>query len=86
MTNYGKAKYLTIEDVEFRPLEDVPVPPTNLNILQYYWERYSIKAYSKQPLLVIKNKNKNDTHPLHMLPELCLMTGMPDELDERNRR
>lgn len=37
-------------------------------------------------MLKIVNKNKNDPNTIYMLPEHCLMTGLPDDMDERLRK
>ena len=48
-------------------------------------EKYNIKIENeRQPLLVVKDKKKEN--PDLMIPELCLMTGLPDNFDEFRRK
>lgn len=60
--------------------------PENLKILDYYAQKYNIIARENQPLLRVENKNKKDPNPIYMLPELCLMTGLPTDFDEFRRK
>ena len=80
MTNYGKARYLRIDDVLFETIDNIKISGTETNLRQFYAEKYHIQISNpRQPLLVIKNKNKPE--PDLMIPELCLMTGLPDNFD-----
>lgn len=48
-------------------------------------DKYNIRIENeKQPLLVVKDKKKEN--PDLMIPELCLMTGLPDNFDEFRRK
>lgn len=58
----------------------------NLSILEYYSQKYNIMAKPNQPLLKVENKNKKDPNPIYILPELCLMTGLPADFDEHRRK
>ena len=61
------------------------VPDENCSIREYYSKKYNINIEnSKQPLLLVEGRKKED-HTL-MVPELCLMTGIPDDFDEFRRK
>jgi len=48
-----------------------------LNLLEYYKTKYNITIRDvKQPLLKAENKKQKDQEIL-LIPELCLMTGIP---------
>lgn len=80
MTNYGKARYFRVDDVNFENPESKCIPGTTTNLKDFYHQRYNIAIRNpKQPLLVVNNKSKPD--PDLMIPELCLMTGLPDDFD-----
>lgn len=59
MANYGKSQYYKIEDINFSiSLEDYTFDDKNMNLLQYYDERYKLKIKDKkQPLLKVEGKN-----------------------------
>lgn len=91
MTNYGKKTFYRIIEVQFKRMQDVPIDE-NTNMLQYYEKKYSIVIQNpKQPLLLAENKVKrkqtNGTEqPTYLVPQLCLMTGIPDNFDESRRK
>lgn len=67
--------------------EDIP------NLKVYYKKKYNIDLRSEtQPLLVVENKimrrEKTGTiqGPTYLIPELCCMTGIPDNFDEQRRK
>ena len=43
MTNYGKAQFYRIQDIEFKKLTDVYITEEE-NLLDYYERRYNIKV------------------------------------------
>lgn len=54
--------------------------------MDYFINRYNVKIEDKkQPLLVVEQKRFKD-QKVYILPELCLMTGIPDHFDEFRRR
>jgi hypothetical protein len=93
MANYGKNRCYIIESVVF----DVALESYQFthegrttNMLQYYAHTYDISIQSKkQPLLKArsnrKTKEKEQSETI-LVPELCLMGGLPDDFDERKRR
>ena len=86
MTNYGKTRYVRILDIEFSDIDSVVVPDENCTIRDYYSKKYNLKIEnSKQPLLHVEGRKKREDHTL-MVPELCLMTGIPDDFDEFRRK
>lgn len=86
MTNYGKTRYVRILDIEFSDIDATMVPEENCSIREYYTKKYNIKIENaKQPLLVVEGKRKKEDKTL-MVPEICLMTGIPDDFDEFRRK
>ena len=56
-------------------------------LIEYYLKKYDIEVKNKrQPLLVTESKKGENTNPIYLVPELMLMTGIPDNFDERRRR
>jgi aubergine-like protein len=96
MADYGKNKCYIIETVLF----DVTLESHQfnyqgrpVNILEYYSQCYGIAIQSKkQPLLKAKSnrkckdQEKEKENEVILVPELCLMSGLPDDFDERKRR
>ena len=68
---------------------EVPISQEISNLKEYYRVRYNqdIK-YEGQPLLVVKNKLQRRERtgsregPTYLIPELCSLTGIPDNFDE----
>lgn len=86
MSNYGKTNYYTITDVRFDDLETLVFEDSQTRLVDYYKEKYSLTIRNmKQPLLVAEGKRKNDKTTL-LVPELMLMTGIPDDFDEMRRK
>jgi hypothetical protein len=83
MTNYGKTAYYKIIDICFKKLDEEFIQPKNISLKNYYLDKYQIDIKNlTQPLLQAENKNKrSDEGPLLLVPELCLMTGIPDSFD-----
>mgnify|MGYP003458939399 CR=1 FL=1 len=53
------------------------------NLIEYYQEKYNIHIENtKQPLIKSSDKVKKT---VYLVPELCLMTGIPETCDERRR-
>ena len=54
MTNYGKTKYVRIENIEFKNLTEVFLPNAeNQNIIDYYFQKYNVTVRANQPLLKV---------------------------------
>ena len=83
MTNYGKTSYHKIEEIVFQDLENIQLEDANLSLREYYQQKYGITIKnSKQPLLRVESKRKgNKEFQIYLVPELCLMTGIPDNFD-----
>lgn len=55
-------------------------------MFEYYQSKYSITIKKpKQPLLKVENKRQGGIEIL-LVPELCLMTGIPEDFDEFKRK
>lgn len=83
MTNYGKVRYLRVDDVFFSDLTEIMVESEKMNLFRYYEEKYEIiLSKKKQPLLYT---NAHCTHTKTLIPsELCLMSGIPEDFNENN--
>ena len=93
MTNYGKMTFYRILDIEFKSMMSVPISDDIPNLKEYYAKRYGIEVKSEgQPLLVVENKIRrrekagSTQGPTYLLPELCCMTGIPENFDENRRK
>lgn len=76
--------YHKILDLEFREIESIMLDE-KLSLLDYYEQKYKIKIKNmKQPLIVIEGRDKEK--PAYLIPELLLMTGIPDNFDEMRRK
>lgn len=52
---------------------------------EYYKKKYNINITKlKQPLIAVEGRKKGDV--LLLIPELLLMTGIPDDFDEFRRK
>jgi aubergine-like protein len=94
MANYGKNRCYIIDSILFDvALESYQFTHNDkcVNILEYYSHCYDIAVQAKrQPLLKARNnrksKDKEKETEIILIPELCLMSGLPDDFDERKRR
>lgn len=89
---YGNYRYWRIDDVDFEKncenfeFEDENDPNRRKhNMLSYYKEKYELNIKQpKQPLLLHR---QNKTHKVfHLVPELCVMTGIPEDTQDQLRR
>lgn len=87
MANYGSSRYWRIEKVMYdKTIESTFATEDgkDINLIDYYKTKYNLEIKSKrQPLLKCVNRTKIE---VLLVPELCLMTGLPDDFDERKRR
>lgn len=88
MANYGKTCYYTIQDILFDDLEKIVLDGTSMTLKTYYEEKYKIQIKNpRQPLLVAENRKKDDkVQKTLLVPELMLMTGIPEDFDEMRRK
>lgn len=84
MANYGKTRYYRVVDILFADIAAIKLED-DLSLVDYYKTKYSIEIKSlKQPLLVAESKNPEK--PTYLVPELMLMTGIPENFDEMRRK
>ncbi len=84
MSNYGKTRYYKIVDIHFKEIQSV-VLEDQRTLIDYYATKYNITIKSlKQPLLVAESKDPE--RPIYLIPELMLMTGIPENFDEMRRK
>ncbi len=85
MSNYGKTAYYRVSDVKFIDLQTVIFDNSEICLLDYYKKKYNITITNlKQPLLCSEGKNKENE--MLLIPELFLMTGIPENFDEQRRK
>ena len=72
---------------------DVVISEEIPNLEEYYRTKYNINITNiKQPLLRVENNTKrkekagSSTGPTYILPELCTLTGIPDNFDDFRRK
>jgi aubergine-like protein len=52
-----------------------------ISYAEYYENKYLKKLNDhRQPLLINVNKKKKDATPIHLVPELCVLTGQSNEM------
>jgi hypothetical protein len=87
MTNYGKTRYVKIIDLVFQTVDEFTLNGTTTTLRQFYETKYNRKIMNaKQPLIEIESKTKKDGDRTLLVPELCLMTGIPESFDEFKRK
>ncbi len=88
MTAYNKRTY-RIDDIDFdknpRSTFHLRKEDRDVSYLDYYWTRYQQRiSNDTQPLLLSrptkKDRNRGDDQPVLLVPELCGMTGLTDEM------
>lgn len=83
-TTYGNNKIYSINEVIYNKSPETLVfehQGKNKNLLQYYKERYGVEIKDKrQPLLKSIVKNRTEEVIVMLVPELCRMTGLTDEM------
>jgi metal-dependent HD superfamily phosphatase/phosphodiesterase len=87
MSNYGKTVYHRVMDIRFEDMStiNVPTPEANLTLIQYYKVKYGITINKpKQPLVVAEGRKKGEE--ILLVPELLLMTGIPEDFDDFRRK
>ena len=91
LADYGNYRNYRIFDVDFKmsPKSQFDHKNGRITYAEYYQKSYEIKIGDmNQPLLVCKIREKNsegewNDRIVHLIPELCKMTGMEDE-DRQN--
>lgn len=89
MTTYKKQTFYRIVDViTDKRMDEVYVNEQYPSMKDYFEQKHQLEITKpKQPLLHVENKmkrkNTNGTQeaPTYLLPEFCLMTGIPDDFD-----
>lgn len=93
MTNYGRCTFYRILDIDFKSMNEVRVSQECPTLKDYYQRKYGITVKNEgQPLLQAQNKIRrkeltgSTQGPTYLIPELCQMTGIPDDFDETRRK
>lgn len=81
MTKYNNAMY-RVDDIDFQlnPQCTFKFRETEeMSYAEYYEKKYNRKlGHPNQPLLI--HKRKKDGNIIHLMPELCVLTGQSDEM------
>lgn len=94
MTSYGKHEFYRILDIIFdKNMMDIYISEQYPTLKHYYSQKYNIEIQKeKQPLILAQNKIRkkfvtgNEDQVTYLIPELCQMTGIPDNFDEARRK
>ena len=87
MTNYGKTAYYRIEEIVFEDINSIKLEDASISLREYYEKKYNMKITNhKQPLLKVEGRRKNSEFQILLIPEFCLMTGIPENFDEQRRK
>lgn len=81
LTRYNNDKVYIIDEVDLEktPTSTFDTKEGPISYLEYYKTKYGIKiSVIDQPLLVHRDKKKNQE--IHLIPELCYLTGLTDEM------
>ena len=62
-----------------------PLPVKNISIASYFKEKYNLDVkVLRQPILV--NVDRKTQKMAYLVPEFCIMTGIPEDFSEFQRR
>ena len=87
MTNYGKTAYYRIEDIIFEDIDSIKLEDASISLKEYYERKYNMEIKNhRQPLLKVQGRRKNSEFQILLIPEFCLMTGIPENFDEQRRK
>ena len=87
MTNYGKTAYYRIEEIVFEDIECIKLEDASVSLREYYKKKYNLEITNKkQPLFKVEGKRSSLEFQILLVPEFCLMTGIPDNFDEFRRK
>jgi len=77
IAKYGNFTFYRIDGIDRKTKLTDKIQGTELTYLEYYKTKYNIKIKEhNQPLLIHKNRRRNQE--IHLIPELCYMTGLED--------
>jgi len=85
IADYGNWRFYRVDDIDYDTKVTSKIEGTDYTYLEYYKEKYGKTISDKnQPLLVHFQKRKNALGELvikiiHLVPELCKMTGLTDK-------
>lgn len=88
VANYGNSRHWRVSDVIFDIDFDQQniAEETNLTYTEYYKKNYGLNIKNKkQPVLIAVVNGKKKRQAI-LIPEFVLLSGLPDNFDERKRR
>ncbi len=90
MTTYNRKTY-KIDDMEWNmtPLSTFDMRGRKITYVDYFREKYGVNiSDGEQPMLISRPKKKDFhrgmTGPILLIPELCRMTGLTEEMRANN--
>jgi aubergine len=85
LVRYGNKRLYVVDKIEFEktPQTEIFTTPEgkDINLMNYYETRYGIKIKNSEQSLLL-NIDRRTEKPRYLIPELCSMTGMPDQMKE----
>ncbi|XP_071093957.1 piwi-like protein 1 isoform X1 [Haliotis cracherodii] len=87
LTRYNNRTY-RVDDIDFdlTPKDTFKLSNgTDITYQEYFQQHYQVNIRDlDQPLLVsrptVRDRNRGQTAPIYLVPELCVITGLPDEM------
>ena len=92
MANYGRNNCYIIDGLIFDSTAETYTFDTqqgSISLEEYYWKTYNLNIQAKkQPLVkvLVEERNSREKKQVVLIPELLLMSGIPDDFDERKRK
>jgi aubergine-like protein len=89
LTNYGNQKTYKVSGVSFDKTPTLPITVKDkdgglreITLIDYYRDQYQKRIkHTDQPLFIISSRNMKESC-IYLIPELCLITGMDEEMAE----
>lgn len=80
-TPYNNDKLYIISDVDFQknPTDTFLYDGKEISFIQYFKDKYGKNITDKRQPLLISKKNKTNEN-IYLIPELCFMTGLSDDI------
>jgi aubergine-like protein len=82
LTKYNNDKTYTIDSVnlDLTPMSTFNTKDGPVSYIDYYKSKYGIEIKEKaQPMLVVEKKSGNESNFIHLIPELCFLSGLTEE-------
>ncbi|XP_075215881.1 piwi-like protein Siwi [Lycorma delicatula] len=91
LTTYGNPKTYRVDDVDFQatPLSTFDYKGQQVTYVDYYKNKYGVTIINKQQPMIVSLSKARDIRAgqesqIYLVPELCQMTGITDEMRANN--